>query len=73
VLLSIDGSVIVAVLIGCSISSSSFQDRTFQKKLEILLTPPVQNAGHPNKQVCDDVAAIGGWDYMGIKLNKPVF
>jgi len=34
------------------------------------------NAPRPElrkSKVCDDVAAIGGWDYMGIKLNKPVF
>jgi hypothetical protein len=33
VLVSIDGSVIVAVLIGRSTFFSSFQDRTFQKNL----------------------------------------
>jgi hypothetical protein len=29
------------------------------EKLEIFLTRPIQNAGHPNQQVCDDVAAVG--------------
>jgi hypothetical protein len=37
VLVSIDGSVIVAVLIACPTSSSSFQDRTFQKNLRFFL------------------------------------
>ena len=46
---SIDGSVIDAVLIGCPIFFSSFQDRTFQKNFRFFLMRTVQNTGHPNE------------------------
>jgi len=44
-LVSIDGSVIVAVLIGCSISFSSFQGGTFQKIARIFYTVGLDTIG----------------------------
>jgi len=45
VLVAIDGSVIVAVLIGCSTSFSSFQGQTSHKKSEIFYTFGVDTIG----------------------------